>query len=233
MSEGWAAVVGVSITVRGSFRAKHQPERATVHVDVATEGATKDTVFVAATQTATTVAAHIAPLFDQDNGPVTWWSSDQVRTWSHRPWNKDGRQLPQIHHAGVQFRVTFSDFEALSRWLSTVASLHGVTITGIDWSLTEQRHAALIEDARTAAVHDARNKAQAYASSIGLGVVQPVALADAGMLGDQWHSPMDGGASEVALVAADLNGGQNGAELNFTPQDIELSAAVDARFLAG
>ena len=36
------------------------------------------------------VKASVTPLKTGDHGPVTWWSAEQLRTWSNRPWNKDG-----------------------------------------------------------------------------------------------------------------------------------------------
>lgn len=220
--------MSVSITVRGSHESWHRPERGTVHLAVAMEGATKDSVYASASQTANAVAGQVTPLFHPDNGPVTWWSSDQVRTWSHRPWNKDGRQLPQVHHAGVDFHVKFNDFEALSRWLTAVAGLPGVTVGGIEWALTDDHSRRLTDEVRTAAVHDARDKAQAYADSLGLGLVRPVELADVGMLGNQPPAPLEP-SLKMARMAVE-NGG--GGEISLAPQDIVISAAVDARFVA-
>ena len=60
------------------------------------------------------VKASISPLAGADDAAVTWWSADQLRTWSNRPWNKDGRQLPLVHHVSVGVKVEFADFTALS-----------------------------------------------------------------------------------------------------------------------
>jgi uncharacterized protein YggE len=218
----------VSITVRGSAESKHQPERAIVVLDVASEGPTKDAVYAAATQTAGAVTAQIQSLLDPAAGPVTWWAADQVRTWSHRPWNQDGRQLPQVHHAGVQFQVKFSDFEALSRWLAAVVPLSGVSIAGIEWELTDERRTELTNQVRAAAVHDARDKAQAYAASLDLGPVRAVAIADVGMLNEPSPVP----PAPVARMAMSVAAPENGEELNLTPREIEISVQVDARFLA-
>ncbi|HYZ68509.1 MAG TPA: SIMPL domain-containing protein, partial [Mycobacterium sp.] len=58
------------------------------------------------------IKASVAPMDDPHNGPVTWWSADQLRTWSRRPWSKDGKQLPLVHHAAVSLEVQFRDFSA-------------------------------------------------------------------------------------------------------------------------
>ena len=217
----------VTITVRGEFEAAHPPERATVRLGVGAEGATKDAVFASAVQTARVLNGQIESLMDAEHGPVTWWASDQVRTWSHRPWNQDGRQLPQVHHAGVDFTVRFSDFEVLSKWLSGVSAMQGVSVSGIEWTLTEPRKVQLTDQVRAAAVHDARDKAQSYASSLGLGTVRVVAIADVGMLGTAPPtSPMPRAAHMMSAAP------ESAEELSLTPQDVLLLAAVDARFVA-
>lgn len=164
-----------------------------------------------------------------DSGPFTWWTNDQIRTWSERPWNESGRQLPQVHHAAVEVQVRFSDFGALSRWIPSVITLNGVTVSGIEWSLTDARRDELTEQSRVAAVHDARTKALSYANSLGLGDVRPVAIADLGMLGE----PMMHGA-RPALRNFSLDSAGGGAEqvLDFTPQDVVITSYVDARFVA-
>lgn len=223
----------IVITVRGSSSSIHPPERATVSLSVAVEGATKDGVFSSASQTASLVAAQIQPMADRDRGPVTQWSSDQVRTWSHRPWNDAGRQLPQVHHAGVDFRVTFSDFAALTYWLSAVAPLTGVTVGGLEWTITEARCIEYTELVRAAAVHDAREKARSYARSLGLSDVRPLAIADVGMLGDATEHLAGVARSPVGAFAAHrIAADDSSPELNLTPQDITITAAVDARFAA-
>ena len=218
----------VEITVRGRSSSAHPPERATVYLHVSIEGATRDGVFGAVNTSAATIAAQLGPLVDPERGPVTTWSADQVRTWSERPGNDSGRQLPHVHHAAVDFRVTFADFAALSRWISTVVPLPGVNVSHLDWTLTDARRVQLIELTRDAAVADAVAKARSYARSLGLGEVRPVAIADLGMLdGGQLAEP----SMRYAAASFARDGGE--AVLDFTPQDVTLDAAVDARFRAG
>ena len=92
------------ITVRGTFTAFHAPERGTVHATIAFEGPAMEPVYDRVARDLEAVMASVTPLKTGDHGPVTWWSADQVRTWSSRPWNKDGKQLPLVHHASVGYR---------------------------------------------------------------------------------------------------------------------------------
>ncbi|OBF40721.1 hypothetical protein A5724_06520 [Mycobacterium sp. ACS1612] len=213
------------ITVRGSFSAFERPERGTVHATIGYEGAAMEPVYGRVARDLDAVKVSVAAL--ADDGSVTWWSADQLRTWSQRPWNKDGKQPPLVHHASVDVEVKFRDFGALSAWVSRqVADVEGFRVARVEWALTEKRREALAKEVRTRAVRDAVTRAQAYADALSLGAIRPVAVADAGMLGAR---PETGPAAAYMRAAA--VGGTSDVEL--VPEHIEVSAQVDARFLAG
>jgi uncharacterized protein YggE len=213
------------ITVRGTFSAFQPPERGTVHATVAYEGPEMEPVYERVATDLEALKVSIAPL--KDGGAVTWWSADQLRTWSNRPWNDKGKQLPLVHHAAVSVEVKFGDFAALSRWVGQhVAEVEGFRVDRVEWALTEKRRETLLRDVRTRAVHDAASRAQQYADALGLGKVSPLAIADAGML----NTRPQGGA-EAAFVRAAPAGG--GAVAELVPEHIEVSASVDARFVVG
>jgi hypothetical protein len=218
--------MSTEITVRGSFTAFERPERGTVHATIAYEGPAMEPVYGRVAGDLDAVKASIAPL-DEASGPVTWWAADQLRTWSRRPWNQDGKQLPVVHHASVDLEVKFRDFGALSRWVGQhIANTEGFRVSRVEWALTANRRDALQEEVRTRAVRDAAARAQQYADALGLGPVRPVALADAGMLGNQPEA-----GSPAAYMRAAAVGGAPDVEL--VPEHIEVSAKVDARFVAG
>lgn len=218
----------VEITVRGSHTMYVPPERATVRLLVGLEGADAEQVYAAVAQVAGDVRRSIEDLHRPDAGPVTWWSSDQIQTWANRPWNKDGKQLPLVHHARVVFQVKFSDFVALSRWLTSVSGMRGTSVAGVEWALTVAQEEQLTREVRTAAVAEARAKAQAYADALEAGEVRAIALADAGMLGT--GSP-DGPSAGAAMTrVAHL---ESAPDVELAPQHVALTAAVDGRFLVG
>jgi hypothetical protein len=218
--------MSVEITVRGSYSAFQPPERGTVHATIAYEGAEMEPVY-------RRVAADLETLRESataltDSGAVTWWSADQVRTWSNRPWNDQGKQLPLVHHAAVSVEVKFRDFAALSRWVGEfIVEVEGFRVANVEWSLTVAQRAELLKQVRTRAVQDAVARAQDYAGALGFDTVTPVAVADAGMLDVR----PDAGTEAAQMRMAAAAGAPPIAEL--VPQDIEVSAAVDARFLAG
>lgn len=220
-------------TVRGSHRLFHTPERATVVASLSLSGPKLQPVYDQVLRDLEAVKASIDAIHSQTAGPVTWWSTKQVRTWANRPWNQDGKQLPLVHHASVGLEVKFSDFTALGRWVSEqVAGTRSFSLDGVTWALTEANRTGLERTVRTKAVQNAAQRAQEYADALGLGPVRPVGVADAGML-SVGLSPqgMNDAAPYARMAAAKAGGGDT--ELELAPEDIEISAAVDARFVAG
>lgn len=218
------------ITVRGTFSVFEPPERGTVHATISYEGPAMEPVYERVVRDLDAVKVSIEPLHNPGGGPVTWWSTQQLRTWSNRPWNQDGKQLPLVHHADAGVEVKFSDFPALSRWLGGhVSGTAGFRVSRIAWTLTEKRREALVRDVHTRAVRDAVDRAQRYADALGLGAVRPVAFADAGMLGrssPEFAQPPAGIMRAMAMPGP-------APEVDFAPADIKVSETVDARFLAG
>lgn len=218
--------MSTEITVRGRFSVFQPPERATVHTTVAYEGPEMAPVYQRVAHDLETLTASVEELTD---GPVTRWSAEQLRTSSTRPWNQDGEQLPLVHHASVSVDVEFRDFTALSRWIGRhVAEVDGFRVSRVEWALTEEHLDELRTEVRRRAVLDAADRAQQYADALDLGAVRPVAIADAGMLGAL--SPDGGPGQNWGVMAAARS---SAPVVEFVPEDIEVSAAVDARFAAG
>ncbi|WP_408896700.1 SIMPL domain-containing protein [Nocardioides sp. R1-1] len=217
-------------TVRGSHAAFQRPERGTVQVTLAFEGPAMQPVYDRVVNDLDAVTSSIHPLHDPERGPVTWWATQHVRTWAQRPWNQDGKQLPLVHHASVGVQVKFRDFAALATWVSGhVAGTAGFRLDGVTWALTETHRRELEQAVRTRAVQAAARRAQEYADALGLGPVRPVAVADAGMLSQGIAPVSTGGAAYLRMAAKETGGG---AELELSPEDIEIAVDVDARFVA-
>jgi uncharacterized protein YggE len=217
------------ITVQGSFTAWYPAERATAHLTVSFDGARRESVLSAATEAVQTVTDSIRELHDPDAGPVTWFSSDRIRVWAQRPWNNEGKQLAPVHHAAINVTAKFRDFDALAEWIGRIAAVPGVQIGGIEWDLTEARRTSVTTEVRSRAVKDAADKARVFAQAIGLGQLSAIAIADPGMLGVRGEGPAP---APMMMRAAAAHGGAGDAALDFTPEDIEVSASVDARFEA-
>ena len=216
--------MSTEITVRGAFTAFRPAERGTVHTTVAYEGPEMAPVYDRVATDLVVLKSSIVVLEKQ--GAVTWWSADQLRTWSNRPFNDKGKQLPLVHHAAVGVEAKFRDFAALSQWVGQhAAGMEGFEVSRVSWTLTAKQRDTLLADVRTGAVRDAVTRAQQYADALDLGAIAPVAIADAGMLNTRPE-----GESHAAFLRAAAPGGGPVAEL--VPKHIEVSATVDARFVA-
>lgn len=123
------------ITVQGQHSAWYPAERATVHVSIHSFGPKRDAVFERAVASAAIIRESIEALLDKTAGPVTWWSADDVRVWSERPWNSDGKQLPPVVHAALDVTAKFSDFEALATWIEATVEVTDAVVNGIDWDV--------------------------------------------------------------------------------------------------
>ncbi|MBX3067424.1 MAG: SIMPL domain-containing protein [Cryobacterium sp.] len=220
------------VTVQGSYSTFHPAERATLFVSVSFDGSKRDAVFAKANSAADDIRKRVSALHNEKTGPVTKWSSDQVQVWGSRPWSQDGKQLPFVYHASIGFNAAFSDFAALSKLVEQLASIEGVSLGSITWELTDARLKALTTEVQAKAVQDAAAKAKSYAKAAGFKKVQAVAIADPGMLGNSGSSAE---APRLKMAAMRSFAGREAdavPELSLKPEDIEVSASVDARFEA-
>lgn len=216
------------ITVQGEYELHQPAERGIVRLTVAYDGPNRDEVLALTTQRHRSLTSELRDIHNPQSGPVTWWSSDQLRVWGDRPWNQNGKQLPIVYHAQVGIEAKFSDLGALSDWVGVVSLLDGVTVSGVTWALTEARKQSLVQEARRRAVENAVAKATVYATSLGLGSVKPLALSDPGMLGDHSSAQQQTQPMFARAAAADAGGGT----LALKPEDITIAVQVHARFAA-
>jgi len=218
------------ISVQGQHTAWYKAERATVVVSIAFDGPHRNPVFSSATAALDAVRETVDGRFDASAGPITWWAADAVRVWSERPWNNEGKQLDPVHHAALDLTAKFKDFEALATWIELVVAIPGVSIGSIRWSLTDATRTSATTEVRSRAVKDAVAKASVYAQSIGLGSVTATAIADPGMLGDA--TPVSPGSPVAMDRMMAKFGGDDSPTLELKPEELEVSASVDARFIA-
>ncbi len=221
----------VVITVRGEHEARVAPEEALAHLSVRTEGPDRGRVVER-------MASLAAPLREdletrKESGVVAEWTSQRVAVWANRPWNDQGKQLALVHYASVDLTATFTDFASLSWWVTDVSEREGVQVDGITWRLTPATAKATEAEVAAQAVKVAVERATAYAGAIGLTSISPLEIADLGLL-SRGDAPAP--RPEMVLRAAkasfamDAGGGAPAVELQ--PEDIVVTAAVEARFAA-
>lgn len=215
----------VIITVRGENEARVAPERAVAHVSVTADGPERGAVVERIAALATPVRDDLAAR--QAAGALTDWSSQRVSVWSERPWNNEGRQLALVHHASVELTATFTDFMVLSDWLNGLAERDGLQVGAVEWLLSPETRSRVERDVATAAVAVAVDRATAYAGALGLTAVTPLEIADLGLLtGGQEGAPSPRMFAKAAMDSA------GAPAVDFQPDDIVVSAAVEARFRA-
>ena len=220
----------VIITVRGEHETRVTPEQGIVHVSIRAEGRERGTVVER-------IAALALPLREdltarKEAGGISEWSSQRVSVWSNRPWNDQGTQLALVHYASVEITATFTDFASLSWWVSDIAERDGVQIDNVTWSLTPASARSTEAEVAAEAVRVAVTRATAYANALGLGTVAPREIADLGLLqrSESAPTPAPKMMRAMAMGAMDAAGGAPAVE--FQPEDIVVTAAVEARFAA-
>ena len=220
----------VLITVSGKSEIHHPAERGTVTLVVSFEASDAGRAFEPAARVHAKITEELRALASQEPAPITWWSSGRLQTSSRRPWNQEGKVLPPVFTTATQLEAKFADFGELAEWTSRVALVEGVNVRGIEWALTELTRDELRAQVRREAVAAATGKAEAYAESLGLGEVVPVAIADPGMLeaGMNPYEPVAPMGMRLAAAAPDVGGA-----LEFSPDHITVEATVHARFTAG
>ena len=218
----------VTITVRGEHELRVAPEEAVAHLSVRAEGPERGAVVER-------IAAVAAPLREdlesrKAAGTLTEWSSQRVSVWANRPWNNEGKQLALVHYASVEITATFTDFAALSWWISDVAERDGVQVDRVDWRLTPASAKAFEADVAAQAVQVAVDRATAYASAIGLRTVTPLEIADLGLLTRAPDQPAPAPKMLRAMSMAAMDAGGAGPAVEMQPEDIVVTSAVEARF---
>ncbi|KAA9110391.1 SIMPL domain-containing protein [Microbacterium rhizomatis] len=219
----------VIITVRGEHETRIAPEEGVARITVKAEGPERGKVVER-------IAALAFPLRDdlsarEEQGSIVEWSSQRTTVWANRPWNNDGKQLALVHYASVEITATFSDFAALSWWVSDVAEREGVQVDGVTWRLTPETAKKTEADVATEAVRVAVDRATAYAGAIGLSAITPLEIADLGLL--THAAPDSGGAPAPKMMRAMAMGAMDsGPAVQFQPEDIVVTGAVEARFMA-
>lgn len=221
----------VVISVRGEHEERFPPEEGVVHLSVRTEGPERGEVVERLAAAAERLRGDLTARKEQ--GGVREWSSQRVSVWADRPWNANGKRLAPVHYASVDFSATFTDFAALSWWVTDVAERDGVQVNGVQWRLTGETAKKAEADVAARAVQVAVDRATAYASAIGRATVSPVEIADLGLM--QRPEPVMPlmprmAKAEAFMAAADAGGG--GPVVELQPEEIVVTAGVEARFTA-
>lgn len=216
----------MKITVTGRANTRLRPELATLTLRLGFESTTPEAALDQATRLANAVGDALAELDAADPRPVDSTALLPMTTNSWRPWGNDGQQLPLRHRAEARATLVFSDFAALSRFIDRWGREEGVSVEGVEWSLTRTRQAEETRSILGAATDDARARAVALAVAAGEDGVRFVELSDTPFRAGEAEPRMYARAAAMSVGGA--GGGSDGVDL--TPEDIELEAVVYAVF---
>ncbi len=219
----------MEITVAGTGSASLRPERATIHLMAGFEGPEPQAPLVRTTGLVERFSAEVARLKAAVPSPTTWSAVLPIRTRSWRPYSDKGNLTPLVYAAAAQLQVKFRDVSALTRFVEEWAGLEGVTVVRVDWTLTEGTRQEQERRVLARAVEQARDRARVIATAAGAGEVRIVEVADPGLLGGDRSGTL--APSAVAGRAAASAASTAGGAVELSPEDVELSAVVHARFV--
>ncbi|WP_460802178.1 SIMPL domain-containing protein [Microbacterium sp. GXF6406] len=215
----------VTITVRGDNEIRVTPERATIHLTVSSDGHDRAAVVTEALSRAEPLRAGLEERVEA--GTLVEWSSKRLSVRGDRPWNNEGKRLATVYRASVDFTATFAEASELSLWASEMSGEDGLKIGHVSWALTPHTRARIEQEVAAAAVGVAVARAEAYAAALGLTSVVPQEIADVGMI-----SAPRAAQPGLQVRAAAFAAAESAPAMSYEPDDIVVSATVEARFTA-
>lgn len=216
----------VTVTVRGEHEARVAPERATISVSVRAEGPERTAVVDHVMTLAEPVRTSITQRADA--GGVVDWTSKRLSVRAERPWNNEGKRLAPVYYASIDFTATFVEASELSIWVSDISPWDGVEVGWVNWHLTPETSARIEREVAAQAVGVAVTRAETYAHALGRSEVAPLEIADVGLISSGQPSP----AASMLKARGAAFAADSGPAMEYEPEDIVISATVEARFLA-
>ena len=217
----------VTVTVRGEHEVRIAPERATIRVTVRAEGAERTAVVEHVMRLAETLRDSVTQRADA--GSIVEWTSKRMSVRAERPWNNEGKRLAPVYYASIDFTATFVEASELSIWVSDISPWDGVEVGWVDWHLTPETRSRTEREVAAQAVGVAVTRAETYAGALGMATVTPLEIADVGLISNGQPTPgvpMLKARGGVAFAA------DSAPAMEYEPEEIVISATVEARFLA-
>ena len=230
----------VTIHVRGNADIPLRAERAILDVEIRSEASEQKQAaqdVASSSRQLQTLLRTLSPPSGSTSPttPLSKWSMDSFTTTSFLPseYNRESSQSPQrVFATSVAFKLEVQDFGKLGELVTQLStSIHHARVHDVRWELTEDTKKYHQSELRRLAAADALQKATDYAYALGLQTVRIVELREEGA---------GGGAVYYASARNMVRGFENGhadeekvfQDLEFVPEDIKLTCAVDCRFEA-
>jgi uncharacterized protein YggE len=210
------------IIVQGSAEVRVPPDRAVVHVTVDADGGSRDEAYTAAARSAATVdgvlAAHEAEI---DRTVTASLSVQPLTRW------KRGESIRTGWRATRRTRIELTAFERLGELLAELAPT--AILAGPEWRVDDANPA--YADVRREAAADARRRAEAYASGLGVRLGPVAWISEPGLRQSGGDAPI-GRAAPMAFAAA---GGARSVPaedevIDISPEDNIIHARLEVAF---
>ena len=219
------------IAVRGESQRIVAPDQASIYVTLLTRGDTKRAAYSEVTRALGVVTAELAELGGEGltalttRAPLTW-SIQSIQTFEEGSFDQTtGAKRPTgRHQASATLLINVRDFEQLGQVEGIVTEHDVVNIGSVHWSVDEHNPAR--PQVRADAIHNALHKGQDYASAPGGSIVSVEHIADAGLLGDNWHDMANRASGHAPLAYR----GMHTTSLYPVPQAV--GATIEARLTA-
>jgi len=192
------------------------PDHASVRVDIDGEGASQDDAYETATQLAQAVDAVLEARSEAIGRVVTAALAVQPKT----RWRK-GENVRTGWRALRTTLVEITALEGVGVLLAELARAGGA-VSGPFWQLSPANPAHDV--VRAAAAKDARRRADAYAEGLGLAVGDVIWVAEPGL---RLAAAPPAWAGEAAAGATRAGGAHEEQQIDVTPEEITLTAAVE------
>lgn len=200
-----------SISVNGVGRVKAEPDVADVNLGVTKQG---EDANAAAGEAATTMDAVIKALLEagiaEADIQTTTLSLNPIYDWNESPPDIEGWE------ASNQVRVTVRDIEAVGDVVDAATAAGATNVNGISFRVDDPTAAEA--EARSAAVADARAKADQLAADAGVTITGIISITESG---GQQPQPIYMDRAEMAFDTA-----ASAAPTPVLPGEVELSISV-------
>ena len=226
---------GLLVSVRGEARRMVPPDYAIVAVTIEASRGSKAAAVRAAAASLDSLTADLAvwggvPLDARTGRRPLTWSAQSATTFVERAHDKrTGQYQPTgMVTAAVTVIIAIRAFELLDALGTVIAGREEVRVQEVTWHVDWDNPAW--QGVRAAAVQAAIRKGRDYAAALGGSLRSVEHIADAGLLGGERSQPGPASRSALARAVSQGNEGSEAPSLGPVPQ--ELTAIIEARFIA-
>lgn len=223
------------INVQGKAKLYRLAERAKLDIEVSSAEYEQSTASTNVVTTVSSLQNQLDEICTRDassgeispSAPVSFYSIGSLTTSNADEYDEDhNRTGKRVYKAATSVDIRFRDFTKLGEMVVAFSTMPFVSLQGIEWKLTEEKQAALEEEAKLEALRNAIQRANGYADVIGRKNVSPVKI------DDTQYTYAEGMVMQTARKIASNASYGIGVGLDFEPQQVEVKATLEVEFHA-